>query len=77
MLEAFEVSSNEKREVNNEMAIISAQQFSVEETEWMQEVVVIQQEWLQLCRCSGAGQQKRHCCKGKFTPRGNLQGRRR
>ena len=33
MLEAFEVSSNEKREVNNEMAIISAQQFSVEETE--------------------------------------------
>jgi hypothetical protein len=33
MLEAFEISSNEKREVNNEMAIISAQQFSVEETE--------------------------------------------
>ncbi len=33
MLESFEVSSNEKREVNNEMAIISAQQFSVEETE--------------------------------------------
>ena len=33
MLEAFEVSANENREVNNEMAIISAQQFSVEETE--------------------------------------------
>jgi len=32
-LEEFEVTSNEKREVNNEMAIISAQQFSVEETE--------------------------------------------
>ncbi len=27
MLEAFEVSANENREVNNEMAIISAQQF--------------------------------------------------
>ena len=33
MLEVFEVSANENREVNNEMAIISAQQFSVEETE--------------------------------------------
>ena len=33
VLEEFVVSSNEKREVNNEMAIISAQQFSVEETE--------------------------------------------
>ncbi len=32
-LEEFEITSNEKREVNNEMAIISAQQFSVEETE--------------------------------------------
>jgi hypothetical protein len=33
MLEVFEISANENREVNNEMAIISAQQFSVEETE--------------------------------------------
>jgi len=33
MLEEFEISANENREVNNEMAIISAQQFSVEETE--------------------------------------------
>ena len=33
MLDAFEISANENREVNNEMAIISAQQFSVEETE--------------------------------------------
>ena len=33
MLEAFEISANENRVVNNEMAIISAQQFSVEETE--------------------------------------------
>ena len=33
MLEEFEITSNENREVNNEMAIISAQQFSVEETE--------------------------------------------
>ena len=33
LLEEFVISSNENREVNNEMAIISAQQFSVEETE--------------------------------------------
>ena len=33
ILEEFEITSNENREVNNEMAIISAQQFSVEETE--------------------------------------------
>lgn len=33
VLEEFVISSNENREVNNEMAIISAQQFSVEETE--------------------------------------------
>ena len=33
VLEEFEISSNEERTVNNEMAIISAQQFSVEETE--------------------------------------------
>ena len=33
LLEEFEITSNENREVNNEMAIISAQQFSVEETE--------------------------------------------
>jgi len=33
MLEEFVISSNENREVNNEMAVISAQQFSIEETE--------------------------------------------
>ena len=33
MLEEFVISANENREVNNEMALISAQQFSVEETE--------------------------------------------
>jgi hypothetical protein len=33
ILEEFEITSNENRTVNNEMAIISAQQFSVEETE--------------------------------------------
>ena len=33
LLEAFEFSANEDRAVNNEMALISAQEFSVEETE--------------------------------------------
>jgi hypothetical protein len=33
MLEEFVISSNENRDVNNEMAVISAQQFSIEETE--------------------------------------------